>query len=162
MNFSRKKIGILLVGLSLLLFLILILSKTEVDVQEAFLCEAVHSNPTLTMEQCPAHGGGTSWLLLAAFALSFLILVAGIVLLLPPRQQQPKREFKDIDTSSMDAEEKMIYQILRQHNGAKYQSELMKETGFSKVKMTRILDRMTAEGILDRQRRGMTNLVVLK
>ena len=157
-----KTTGIALVALSIVLLILLVLVKLDVDEQGQFLCKIVEESPTLTMEQCPAHGGGTSWLLLAAFALSFLILVAGIVLLLPPRQQQPKREFKDIDTSSMDAEEKMIYQILRQHNGAKYQSELMKETGFSKVKMTRILDRMTAEGILDRQRRGMTNLVVLK
>ncbi|MBI1970216.1 hypothetical protein HYS47_00560 [Candidatus Woesearchaeota archaeon] len=157
-----KTAGIALIALAIVLLVLLVFVKLDVDEQGQFLCKIVEENPDLSMEQCPAHGGGTSWLILVAFGVSFLILLAGVILLLPSRQQKPQREFKDLDLSSLDAEEKMVYQILRQHNGAKYQSELMKETGFSKVKMTRILDRMTAEGILDRQRRGMTNLVVLK
>ena len=43
-----------------------------------------------------------------------------------------------------------------------YQSSLMKETGFSKVKTTRVLDRLETKKILERKRRGMTNLVVLR
>ena len=43
-----------------------------------------------------------------------------------------------------------------------YQSDVMKELELSKVKVTRILDRLEGKGILERKRRGMTNIVILK
>jgi uncharacterized membrane protein len=43
-----------------------------------------------------------------------------------------------------------------------YQSDLIKETEFSKVKITRILDKMESKDVIDRKRRGMTNIIVLK
>jgi uncharacterized membrane protein len=42
-----------------------------------------------------------------------------------------------------------------------YQSDLVKETKLTKVKITRILDKMEAKKIIKRQRRGMTNIVFL-
>ena len=39
--------------------------------------------------------------------------------------------------------------------------KLIQETGFSKVQMTRILDRMEGRKIIERKRRGMTNVIIL-
>ena len=47
-------------------------------------------------------------------------------------------------------------------NGSVYQSDIMKKTGFSKVKVSRVLDKLEQKGLLERKRRGMTNLVVAK
>ena len=73
-----------------------------------------------------------------------------------------KKDFKIIDNSKLDEEEKLIYNILKNKNGSAYQSDLIKETGFSKVKITRILDKLELSEILERKRRGMTNIVVLR
>ena len=43
-----------------------------------------------------------------------------------------------------------------------FQSELVEKTGHTKVKMTRILDKLEAKGLIERRRKGMTNLVFLK
>ena len=55
-----------------------------------------------------------------------------------------------------------MYDIIKGKNGSAYQSDLIKETGFSKVKVTRILDKMETADIIERKRRGMTNIIVLK
>ena len=40
--------------------------------------------------------------------------------------------------------------------------KLMGKTDFSKVKVTRLLDKLEAKNLIERRRRGMTNAVVLK
>jgi len=42
------------------------------------------------------------------------------------------------------------------------ESDLVEKSGLSKVRITRILDKLEARGVLERRRRGMTNAVVLK
>ena len=64
--------------------------------------------------------------------------------------------------SKLGDEEKKIYEILKNKNGSAYQTDLIRETGFSKVKVTRILDRLETKDIFERKRRGMTNIIVLK
>jgi len=43
-----------------------------------------------------------------------------------------------------------------------FQSELVDENGYTKVKVTRILDKLEGRGLIERRRRGMTNVVILK
>lgn len=63
---------------------------------------------------------------------------------------------------SLDAEEKKIYQLLENSDGTIFQSDLVAKTGFSKVKVSRIIDKLETKGIVERRRRGMANLIVLK
>ena len=62
----------------------------------------------------------------------------------------------------LDEEERVIVEKIKEKEGSIYQSDLIKETSFSKVKMTRILDKLESKGIVEKKRRGMTNIVVLK
>jgi uncharacterized membrane protein len=43
-----------------------------------------------------------------------------------------------------------------------FQAELIEKTDFNKVKVSRILDKLEGKGLIERRRRGMTNLVLLK
>ena len=43
-----------------------------------------------------------------------------------------------------------------------FQADLIEKTGFGKAKMTRILDRLEGKGFVERKRRGMTNVVVIR
>lgn len=163
---NPKTLGSLLVAFSLILLFILILVKVNVDTEQGFLCKFVEESPELDMEECPAHESKTSWLLLAGFGMSFLVLASGLYLIFAYRpgkalaMAEPER--KEVDLSTLSEEEKKVYDLLMLKEGSMYQSDLIRETALSKVKVSRILDRMEGKGLLDRKRRGMTNIVVLK
>ena len=78
------------------------------------------------------------------------------------KEKQDALQFQKVDLSKLDEEEIKIYELLKKSEGSVYQSDLVRETGISKVRITRILDRMETKRILERKRRGMANLVVLK
>jgi uncharacterized membrane protein len=69
---------------------------------------------------------------------------------------------KKPDESSLGEEEKKLLGVVREGDGSVFQSEIMKKMGCSKVKVSRILDRLESKGFVERKRRGMANLVVLK
>jgi len=61
-----------------------------------------------------------------------------------------------------DPDEKVIVRIVIDDGGTIFQSQLVEKSGFSKSKVSLILDKLEARRILERKRRGMTNVVVLK
>lgn len=69
---------------------------------------------------------------------------------------------RKIDVSTLDSDEKKVAEVLREKDGSVFQSDVIKALGYSKVKVSRILDRMEQKGLVERKRRGMANLVVLK
>ena len=158
-----KTIGALLIGFSAVLLVILAYVKTDFESQSAFLCDNFHENQ-LDMQQCPAHKSNFSWMIVSAFGIGFLMLGGGAYMFFFYKSSaaEKKGSFKEIDKSKLDEEESRIYNIIKSKEGSAYQSDLIKETGFSKVKITRILDKLETSDILERKRRGMTNIVVLK
>ncbi len=158
-NITQKNIGHILVGFSIVLLVILTFVKINVDNRGAFLCEMVASSPHLDMSECPAHKDNTSWLIVGAFGIAFLVSGSGIYIILVKRK---KGEFGKIGLSKLNGEEKRIFVLLKDNEGSMYQSDIIKETELSKVNVTRILDKMEGKNVLERKRRGMTNIIVLK
>ncbi|VVB68510.1 MarR family protein [Candidatus Norongarragalina meridionalis] len=81
------------------------------------------------------------------------------------RQFEPKRVSKENYAKAMatlSGEEKNILERIIEAEGTIFQAQLAESTGFPKVKVTRILDRLEAKGLVERRRRGMSNVVVLK
>ncbi|HYD03954.1 MAG TPA: MarR family transcriptional regulator [Alphaproteobacteria bacterium] len=77
-----------------------------------------------------------------------------------PKKFDKKNYSKLLHT--LDPEEKAIITKLLDNEGSLFQSKLVSLTGQSKVKVTRILDRLEGKGLIERKRRGMTNIVFLK
>jgi predicted transcriptional regulator len=80
-------------------------------------------------------------------------------------QVQPKKITKESYQKIMAAiaaDEKRVLEMLIEAQGSLLQSELVDKSGFGKVKVTRILDKLGGKGIIERKRRGMTNVVQLK
>lgn len=159
---NQKYVGYALTGMSIIILLMLTFTKVNVDKQESYLCKLVEENPVQTMEECPAHDSNTSWYILGAFFLVSIALAIGVLMIFTPEQENKKEEYKKVDMTKLDAEEQKIIRLLEEKEGSTYQSDLIKETGHSKVKITRILDKLESKGILEKKRRGMTNIVVLK
>ena len=74
---------------------------------------------------------------------------------------------KSLDTAkkalpNLDEESKKVMDLLLQESGMIFQNELVSKTQLSKVKVTRILDKLEAKGLVERRRRGMINVIILK
>jgi len=80
-------------------------------------------------------------------------------------QLQPKKitegNYKKI-MNELNSEEKLILKKIIEAEGAVLQSDLAEKTNFNKVKVTRILDKLEGKQLIERKRRGMTNVVMLK
>ncbi len=61
----------------------------------------------------------------------------------------------------LDADEKRMYLELRDHGGEMYQRDIVALGTFSKAKVTRVLDKLEAKGLVVREAHGMTNRVRL-
>ncbi|MBI2668790.1 hypothetical protein HYX14_03025 [Candidatus Woesearchaeota archaeon] len=158
---NQKNIGYLLIGFAVALLLLLTLVKIDVDKQATYLCSVFHQNEW-DMTECPAHQSNTSWMLLAAFGISFFLLGLGVYSSFFFQPTTKQENFKLVNLSTLDDEEKKIYGLIQAKGGSAFQGDLVRETGFSKVKITRILDKLELNGVLERKRRGMTNIIVLK
>ncbi len=174
MTLNVKNLGIVLIAFSIILLAILTYIKIDNDAKGVLWCEKFEQSD-LDMKDCPAHQSNFSWVIIAAYGLIFLMLAIGayMAFFIKPAQvttpkealesaAEPKKDFKPVDMSRLDEEETRVYELIKSKGGSAYQGDLIRETGFSKVKTTRILDRLELKGVLERKRRGMTNIIVLK
>jgi len=72
-----------------------------------------------------------------------------------------KDKWKKI-VKDLSGEDKLLYEIIGNAGGFIYQNELVEKSGMNKVRVTRILDKLEVKGLIERKRRGMTNVVTLK
>jgi|SRR3989344_1706206 len=76
------------------------------------------------------------------------------------RQRVSKKE-QETQLKSLNDEEKKIYDIIVV-SGAAFQSDIVEKSGINKVKVSRILDKLEGRGLVERRRRGMSNVIVPK
>jgi len=72
-----------------------------------------------------------------------------------------KENYKKI-LNNLNEDEKQVFNKILASEGTIFQSDLVDKTEFTKVKVTRILDKLEGKGLIERKRRGMTNVVILK
>jgi len=72
-----------------------------------------------------------------------------------------KENYKKI-MSNLNVDESLVFGKIIEANGTIFQSDLVDKTKLSKVKITRILDKLEGRGLVERRRRGMTNVIILK
>ncbi len=104
-----------------------------------------------------------------SLTIAALVLVIGLFLIFSKESEKivvkrvrSRVQKKKLDLSKLDSEEKKVVKILEREGGAFFQRSLMEELDVGKVKMTRLLDKLEAKQIVERKRRGMNNIIVLK
>ena len=119
---------------------------------------------------CPMYGTINTQTYVAG-ALILIIIIIGVVLMFSKEEKQivtrtikvkGKEKKIQINMGGLSAEEKKIAQIILDAKGSIFQSEIAEKSGFDKVKVSRILDRLEGQQLIERRRRGMTNIVILK
>ena len=107
-----------------------------------------------------------TWISLAIVA---IILIIGLVIMFSKPKEtivikkiKEKVKKKKLDLNGLDKNEKEVIRILEEENGTIFQATLMEKLGIGKVGITRLLDKLEAKQIIERKRRGMSNIVVFR
>lgn len=159
---ENKYVGYLLLGVSILIIVIIFMFKTTLTNFVDSSCTLAHGG-----EYCPMYDTINLQTYLALAIIGILIIVALILIFSKPKEKIIIRKVKEIkprknwDLSKLKPEERQVLELI-QSNKTIFQADLIDKTGFSKAKMTRIIDRLEGQGFVERKRRGMTNIVVIR
>jgi uncharacterized membrane protein len=85
-----------------------------------------------------------------------------IIKKIKPTANISPKEFDKKNLKHLDKEEILVMNAILANKGSIFQSELVDKTSLNKVKITRILDSLEGQGLIERKRRGMTNIVILR
>ena len=77
-----------------------------------------------------------------------------------PKKEITIEEYEDI-LKGLTPDEKSVLVKIIQEKGTMFQSDIVEKTEFPKAKVTRILDRLEGKKIIERKRRGMSNVIIL-
>ncbi|MEK6858536.1 MAG: MarR family transcriptional regulator [Nanoarchaeota archaeon] len=159
---ENRTVGWLIIGISVVIVgIILLFNQAMLTIVEQG-CPVEHST-----DVCPAFDTiqEQTYLSLAIVAILFAV---GIVLLFSKPSEKivvrrviEKQKRPSVDVRSLSADERAVLTLIEKER-ALFQADLGEKTGFAKVKITRILDKFESQGLIERKRRGMHNLVVLK
>jgi len=64
--------------------------------------------------------------------------------------------------SSLSPNERKVLSLLMSKGGVAFQSEIVEGLGLPKSTVSVILDKLEARGIVERRRRGISNIVIVK
>ena len=157
-NFGQKETGIAVLAIAVLLFILMfyVTGVIQQSHQSACSCEG-NTCPMALAIPLESYIGFT-------FAVALFIL--GIIIISGTAKKEKAEKKKNIELEAkinvMKPDERSLYHTIGDAGGLMFQSELVERSGMSKVKVSRILDKMEAKGIIERRRRGMTNVVMLK
>ena len=158
---ENKNVGWLILGISALVVAVIFLYKSALEQITASSC-------SMETALCPMNKTIDQQTYLALAIVGILVIIGFILIFSKPDEKlifkkiKEKVKRKPIDYSKLDKEEKPIVKALEQAQGTMFQSDLVEKVGFDKVKVTRILDRLEGKQMIERKRRGMTNIVILK
>ncbi len=155
---NTKQTGFIIIGISILLLLVMISFIREL--QATAIAQCACAGGTCPMENnLPVQG-------YLGITLSGVIGIFGGILVLTSKRMEKitikKTERIKKTLKTLKRNQKKIYDLVESSDGAIFQSEIVEKTGFSKVKVSRTLDKLEGKGLVVRRRRGMSNIVILK
>ena len=155
---ENKTVGWIIAGIAIIMAVIVLIFNIGL---KNIVGETCTHGPTCSMYDTIAV---QTWI---SMAIVGVILLIGIVLMfIKPKEKviikTIKEKKKKKDYSSLDKKEKEVVNLLLNEGNAMFQADLMEKLGIGKVGLTRLLDKLEAKQIIERKRRGMNNIVVLK
>lgn len=159
---ENKNVGWLLLGISVLMIIIIFLFNNSAQHFIDNTCPYVANGM-----ECPAYNALNNQTYFSLAVVGILILVGLFLIFSNPNEKviikevEKKMKERKFDISGLNSEERKVFQFI-QENKAIFQAELIEKTEIGKIKMSRILDRLENRGLVERKRRGMNNIVVLK
>ena len=157
---ENKHVGFIVIGIAVIMIFVIFLFQSalkEIVVAECGLPHAL---------SCPMNENINQQTYLALGVVGILLILGLALVFNKPKERiiikNIKAKKKKLDLSGLDAKEKEVINILQKENGTIFQATLMEKLGVGKVGITRLLDKLEAKQIIERKRRGMNNVVVLR
>ncbi len=155
---KNRNVGWLIIGISIVIGIIILIFNLGL---RNIVGQTCSHGPSCSMYDTISV---QTWI---SMAIAGLILVIGLFLIFSKEETRIitktiKERKKKIQVEGLDKDEKELVKILQEENGAIFQRTLMEKLGIGKVGITRLLDRLESKQIIERKRRGMNNIVVLR
>jgi hypothetical protein len=153
---KNRNVGFLIIGVTALIGFIVAMFNTALTEIVATSCSHGSS--------CPMWGTIQTQTNIGLGVMIFMLLVGLYLVFFGDRPADGKVATPNYAAlmKKMKVDERVIFRPLVEAEGAIFQSELVEKTGFSKVKVSRILDRLEGKGMVERRRHGMSNMVIVK
>ncbi|MBS3091453.1 hypothetical protein J4217_03345 [Candidatus Pacearchaeota archaeon] len=158
---ENKQVGYLVIGLAIVVLGITFLFNNA-------LKEIVNSSCTMAgHENCTMYDTINKQTYLSIGIVAIIVVIGIVLVFTKPKERivikkiKEKQEERIYDLSDLRKEDKDTFKIVRE-SGTIFQADLIEKTGYGKAKVSRILDRLENRNLIERKRRGMTNVVVLK
>jgi len=76
--------------------------------------------------------------------------------------KRPTKETYGKVLKTLQGDERLVLEKIIEADGSIFQSDLVDKSGLGKVKVSRVLDKLEGQGLVERKQRGMTNVILLK
>ena len=163
---ENRKVGYLIVGIAIVIGIIVFLFNTALK--------------QIVAENC-SHGitcamyGDIRIQTIVSLVLLVIIAIIGLVLIFNKEKEriiiknrkvkdevaEAKKEEAKENLKLLNKEEKILYNLITKE-GSMFQADLVDKSQMGKVKVSRLLDGLEGKNIIERKRRGMNNIVILK
>ena len=155
---ENKHVGMIISSIAVVMgILVFVFKKTLTD----FVNATCSHGPECTMYDSISV---QTWISLGVVAIIFIIGIA--IMFTKPKEKIITRTLREkkkpLDLSKLDGKEKALVKLIQENDGVIFQAELTEKSGLGKVGLTRLLDKLEAKQIIERKRRGMNNVVVLR
>jgi uncharacterized membrane protein len=155
---ENKQVGILIMGISVIIGIIVFIFNKGLSDIVADTC--THGSSCTMYETISLQ----TWM---SLAIAGIIFILGLVIMFnKPKEKIVIKTVKDkkkkIVLEGLDELEKKVIKMLQEENGAVFQRTLMEKLEIGKVGVTRLLDKLESKQLIERKRRGMNNIIVLR
>lgn len=153
---ENKNVGWLIVGISIIIGIIVLIFNVGLKNIVDETC--THGSDCSMFDTIAVQTG-------ISLAIAAIIFVIGLVIMFTKPKEKiiiKKIKKKRLNLKGLDRDEKEVINLLQKENGAIFQRTLMEKLEIGKVKTTRVLDKLESRELIERKRRGMNNIVVLK
>ena len=155
---ENKNVGLLIIGIAIIMGIIVLMFNSVLKDNLDLTCS---HGPTCEMYS------GLNFQTWISMSIVFIVFFIGFVIMrTKPKEKIIVKKIKDkkkkLNLNGLNEKEKEVIKILQEENGAIFQKTLMEKLEIGKVGITRLLDKLEAKELIERKRRGMNNIVVLK
>ncbi|MDA3836905.1 MAG: MarR family transcriptional regulator [Nanoarchaeota archaeon] len=159
---ENKKVGSLILGIATAMLLIVYIFNRALNSIVATTC--THGT------SCTMYDTMTAQYALSLSIVGIIVAIGLYVMLSKPNEtivektiiKEIKEKKKKLNLSGLDKKEKAVIKLVKDEGGVIFQAELKDKLEIGKVGVTRLLDKLESKGLIERKRRGMNNVVVLK
>jgi hypothetical protein len=159
---ENKNVGYIIIGIAVLLIFIIFLFNSAITTAVRNSCLLQHGD----VQSCEMYDSVNYQKYFALGIVGLLIIIGLVLVFTKPKERviikKVKEPKKKLNLSGLDSKEKEVIKILEQENGTIFQADLMEKLSTGKVGITRLLDKLEAKQLIERKRRGMNNIVVLR